>query len=107
MRFRALLAALALLLGPAAGAVAAGAATSGADAASGHRVLVLHSYYKGYKWADDKQRGITSASSRRSTGGSTRTTGSTSSSAWTPARWTSSSSTATRSSPGRPSSSAA
>lgn len=60
MRFRALLAALALLLGPAAGAVAAGAATSGADPASGHRILVLHSYYKGYKWADDEHRGITS-----------------------------------------------
>ncbi len=58
MRLRALLAVLALLLGPTAGA--AGAATSGADAASGHRVLVLHSYYKGYKWADDEHRGITS-----------------------------------------------
>ncbi|MHB8797277.1 MAG: PAS domain S-box protein [Thermoanaerobaculia bacterium] len=55
MRLRAFLAALAILLGPAVGAFAAGA-----DAASGQRVLVLHSYYKGYKWADDEHRGITS-----------------------------------------------
>ena len=34
-------------------------AAATADAA-GHRVLVLHSYYKGYKWTDDEHRGITS-----------------------------------------------
>lgn len=55
MRLRALLVGLGLLLGPACGAFAAGA-----DTAGGKRVLVLHSYYKGYKWADDEHRGITS-----------------------------------------------
>ena len=55
MRLRTLLAALLALLG--ASPAVAGAE---ADVAAGHRVLVLHSYYKGYKWADDEHRGLTS-----------------------------------------------
>jgi PAS domain S-box-containing protein len=54
MRTRPLVLALLVLFGP----LAAERAT--ADAAAGHRVLVLHSYYKGYKWTDDEHRGITS-----------------------------------------------
>ena len=53
-RLRVLVAALAIVAGPSLRAWAA------PDAASGHSVLVLHSYYKGYKWADDEHRGITS-----------------------------------------------
>ncbi len=56
MTVRPLLLALLVLLGPAASALAAAA-----DAATGKRVLVLHSYYKGYKWTDDENRGISAA----------------------------------------------
>jgi PAS domain S-box-containing protein len=56
MKVRALLLALLVLVGPAAKALSAAT-----DAASGKRVLVLHSYYKGYKWTDDENRGIASA----------------------------------------------
>ena len=56
MKVRPLLLALLVLLGPAATALSAAA-----DAASGKRVLVLHSYYKGYKWTDDEHRGISAA----------------------------------------------
>ena len=55
MKLRPLVLALLVLLGPSAAALSAAA-----DAASGKRVLVLHSYYKGYKWADDEHRGISS-----------------------------------------------
>jgi sigma-B regulation protein RsbU (phosphoserine phosphatase) len=55
MSLRPLVLAALLLLGPSA---AARAAT--AQSAAGKRVLVLHSYYKGYKWADDEHRGLTS-----------------------------------------------
>ena len=56
MKIRPLLLALLVLVGPAATALSAAA-----DAASGKRVLVLHSYYKGYKWTDDEHRGISAA----------------------------------------------
>ncbi len=52
MRFRPFFLLLLALLGPSTAALAV-------EAASGKRVLVLHSYYKGYKWADDEHRGIT------------------------------------------------
>ena len=55
MKLRPLVLALLVLLGPSAAARAAAA-----EMAAGKRVLVLHSYYKGYKWADDEHRGITS-----------------------------------------------
>jgi len=55
MRLRSLLLALLALLGPSLPATAAAS-----DAAVGRRVLVLHSYYRGYKWADDEHRGVTS-----------------------------------------------
>jgi PAS domain S-box-containing protein len=53
-RTRPLVLAFLVLLGPLA------AARATADAASGKRALVLHSYYTGYKWADDENRGISS-----------------------------------------------
>ena len=52
MRFRPFLLLLLVLCGPSTAAPAV-------EAASGKGVLVLHSYYKGYKWADDEHRGIT------------------------------------------------
>lgn len=55
MKVRPLLLAILVLLGPAATALSATQ-----DGASGKRVLVLHSYYKGYKWTDDENRGISS-----------------------------------------------
>lgn len=54
MKFRPLLLALLALVGPTAAALSAAS-----EAAPGKRVLVLHSYYKGYKWADDEHRGLT------------------------------------------------
>lgn len=56
VKIRPLLLALLVLVGP-----AATTHSAAADAASGKRVLVLHSYYKGYKWTDDEHRGISAA----------------------------------------------
>ncbi|MBK8598332.1 MAG: PAS domain S-box protein [Holophagales bacterium] len=56
MKVGPLLLASLVLLGPTETALSATA-----DAASGKRVLVLHSYYKGYKWTDDENRGISAA----------------------------------------------
>ena len=55
MNLRSLFLTLLVLFGPSAEAFA-----EAKEQASGKRVLVLHSYYKGYKWTDEENRGISS-----------------------------------------------